>query len=211
MLHRLDPLDLSLEFDDRSYRLGETIAARVQVTSKGRIDVREASAELLCDQKFAETYTVSRAGRYSTQGVVAPRQEISSQVGDERVESYVHSSAAFLSDVTLEAGEQRTVDVRIAIDAAPPRRLDDARALDNDAARSWSFSWRLVVSVDVAGGRDASVERDIRCGCSECSTGPIRYNGCCIFTLVPQPSPVKVEGVTQGREPALQNTCLRSR
>ena len=162
MVHRLDPLDLALDFNDRSYRLGETVAVRVEMTAKGRIAIREAGVELLCDQKFAETYTVSGPGRYANPGVAAPRPDISSQVGDERLESYVHSSAAFLSDVTLEADESRSLDVRLPIDPAPPRRLEDARALEGDAARSWSFAWRLVVSVDVAGGRDAKLERDIK-------------------------------------------------
>ena len=161
MLHRLDPLDLGLDFDDRTYRLGDTIAARVEITSKGRIAIREANVELLCDQKFAETYTVSGPGLYSNPGVAAPRPNISSQVGDERLESYVHSRTALLSDVTLEPGEPRGLDVRLPIGTAPPRRLDDARALEGDAARSWSFAWRLVVSVDVAGGRDAKLEKDI--------------------------------------------------
>ena len=162
MLHRLDPLDLDLDFDDRSYRLGETIDVRVEMTAKGRIAIRKAGVELVCDQKFAETYTVSGPGLYSNPGVAAPRPDISSQVGDERIESYVHSRKAFLSDVTLESGESRSLDVRLPIDPYPPRRLDDARALEDDAARSWSFGWRLVVSVDVAGGRDASVERDVK-------------------------------------------------
>ena len=162
MVHRLDPLDLRLDFDDRSYRLGETIAVRVEMTAKGRIAIRKAGVELLCDQKFAETYTVSGPGRYSNTTGSVPRPDISSQVGDERIESYAHSRTDFLSDVTLEPGESRSLDVRLPIDAAPPRRLEDARALEGDAARSWSFAWRLVVSVDVAGSRDAKLERDIK-------------------------------------------------
>ena len=162
MVHRLDPLDLGLDFNDRSYRLGETIDVRVEVTAKGRIAIRKAGVELVCDQKFAETYTVSGPGLYSNTAGTAPRPDISSQVGDERIESYVHSKKAFLSDLTLESGESRSLDVRLPIDPSPPRRLDDARALEDDAARSWSFGWRLVVSVDVAGGRDAKLERDIK-------------------------------------------------
>ena len=162
MVHRLDPLDLGLDFNDRSYRLGETIPVRVEVTAKGRIDIREAGVELVCDQKFAEAYTVSGPGLYSNTQGTAPRPDISSQVGSERIESYIHSRKAFLSDVTLESGESRSLDVGLAIGAAPPRRLKDARSLEDDAVRSWSFGWRLVVSVDVAGGRDASVERDVK-------------------------------------------------
>ena len=162
MVHRLDPLDLGLDFNDRSYRLGETIDVRVEITAKGRIAIREAGVELLCDQTFAETYTISGPGRYSNTAGTAPRPDISSRVGDERLESYVHSRTAFLSDLTLESGESRSLDVRLPIDPSPPRRLDDARALDDDAARSWSFGWRLVVSVDVAGGRDAKLERDVK-------------------------------------------------
>ena len=102
MLHRLDPLELGLDFDDRPYRLGETVALRVEIVPKGRTTIREAGVELLCDQKFAETYTISGPGRYSNTGEVGLRPDISSQVGDERLESYVHSRTAFLSDVTLE-------------------------------------------------------------------------------------------------------------
>ena len=153
---------MGLDFNDRSYRLGETIDVRVEVTAKGRIAIRKAGVELVCDQKFAETYTVSGPGLYSNTAGTAPRPDISSQVGDERLESYVHSRKAFLSDLTLESGESRSLDVRLPIDPSPPRRLDDARALEDDAARSWSFGWRLVVSVDVAGGRDARLERDVK-------------------------------------------------
>ena len=163
MVHRLDPLDLGLDFEDRSYRLGETIPLHVEITAKGGVGIRKAHVELLCDQKFAETYTVSRGGRYFVVGAkVSERDETSRHIGGERLESYVHSRTDFLSDVTLESGGQRAVDVRLQIDTTPPSRLDDARALDDDAARSWSFSWRLVVSVDVAGGRDAKLERDIK-------------------------------------------------
>ncbi len=162
MVHRLDPLDLGLDFDDRSYRLGETIAVRVEMTAKGRIAIRNASLELVCDQKFAESYTVSGPGLYANTTGSVPRPDITSQVGSERIESYPHSMASLMSDVTLEPGEQRAVDARLAIAASPPRRLKDSSELEGDAARSWSFSWRLVVSVDVAGGRDASVERDVK-------------------------------------------------
>ena len=73
MVHRLDPLDLGLDFNDRSYRLGETIDVRVEITAKGRIAIREAGVELLCDQTFAETYTISGPGRYSNTAGTAPR------------------------------------------------------------------------------------------------------------------------------------------
>ena len=55
-------MNLSLDFDDRAYKLGEMVAVRVEIVPKGRITIREAGVELLCDQKFAETYTVSGAG-----------------------------------------------------------------------------------------------------------------------------------------------------
>ena len=162
MLHRLDPMDLSLDFDDRAYKLGEMVAVRVEIVPKGRITIREAGVELLCDQKFAETYTVSGPGLYSNPGVASPRPQIPNQVGSERLESYVHSRTAFLSDVTPEPGEPRSFDVRLPIDTALPRRFDDAKALEGDAVRSWSFDWRLVVAVDVAGGRDARLERAVK-------------------------------------------------
>ncbi len=160
-------MDLTLDFDDRAYRLGDTIAMSVAMEARGPVKVREASVELVCDQKFAESYTVSGPGAYSglsqplSGGRLPPRPDIPSKVGDERIESYAHSRAVFMSGEDLDPGPARQLTVRLPLDAAPPRRWEDAKALEGDAVRSWTFTWRLVVSVDVARGRDARAERPV--------------------------------------------------
>ena len=42
MVYKLKPLDLSFDFEDRSYGLGDTVNAEVRLLPNGGVDVREA-------------------------------------------------------------------------------------------------------------------------------------------------------------------------
>ena len=162
MLYRFAPLKISLDFKDSTYRLGDTLPARVEIWAKGDIEIREASISLVCDQKFVENYSVSGPGLYSNPGVGSPRAQIPNQVGSERIESYVHSSETFLEGDSLSSGANRGYDVRLLIDTNLPRRFSDYKALEGDSLRSWSFDWKIVVLFDVVRGRDQKIEKEVR-------------------------------------------------
>ena len=159
MVYKLRPMEVSFDFDDREYRLGDTIRLSVQLVPSGDVDVREARVDVLCEERFVESYTVSSPGLYANPGVAAPRVDIPNQVTKEQKESYVHSTEVFLSGAKLKSGAAARYDVSLRIQPSPPIHLEDARELQKDASRSWSFKWTIVTTVDVVRGRNPKRQR----------------------------------------------------
>ena len=48
MVFRLRPLDVILNFENRSYKLGETISCNVELDARVDVDVREGRIDLVC-------------------------------------------------------------------------------------------------------------------------------------------------------------------
>ena len=65
MVYKLKPLELSLDFEDRDYELGETVDVQVTLTPNGPVDVREARVDLVCEECYSrrESGVVIPAGR----------------------------------------------------------------------------------------------------------------------------------------------------
>ena len=57
-LSRIRPLDVTLVCDDRQYKLGEAIDIVVELSARGDVEVREARVDLVCEEKYVETYNV---------------------------------------------------------------------------------------------------------------------------------------------------------
>ena len=58
MLTRLLPLGLKVDFQDRLYKLGETVNLTLELSPRREIEVREARVDLVCDIRYAEVITV---------------------------------------------------------------------------------------------------------------------------------------------------------
>ena len=101
-LSRIRPLDLKLAFADRSYGLGETIHATVELTPRSDVEIREARVDLVCEEQYLESYTVqvpsgqpSDAGSpFNIGGTYVPPR-IPKQVTKDVRQTYVHSSVVF--------------------------------------------------------------------------------------------------------------------
>jgi hypothetical protein len=168
MVYKLKPLELGLDFDDRDYELGDTIDIRVELTPNGDVDVREARADLVCEQRYTRNESGIAMGMGGS-GVIQGGRLLqttdyvpSSSWVSERTESYVHSSVAFLKGELLRSGVRSTRTVRLQVEPGPPPRLDDAQDLQRDAKSAWSFKWRLVASVNIVRGRDPRRQRTVR-------------------------------------------------
>ena len=164
MVYNFRPVEVSFDFEDREYSLGETIQVDVELVPNGDVAVREARVDLMCEERFVENYSVSGPGLYSNPGVAAPRAQISNQVIKEQKETYVHSTEAFLSDANLTKGISLRQQVRLKVQPTPPVHIEDARSLQRDADRSWTFKWTLVTTVDVVRGRNPKRQRVVRVG-----------------------------------------------
>lgn len=157
MLHRLKPLDIELEIDDGPYRLGDTINVTVALEPHGDVDVREGRLDLVCEERYTETYSVMVPVR----GPDARHAGGTRQGVKERKESYVHSSVVFLEDTRLRSGRTARHSIALRIEPVPPTHLDEAKALVRDASSAWTFKWTVVASFNVARGRDSKRQRRV--------------------------------------------------
>lgn len=146
-----------VDFEDRAYRLGETIDLRVELNPRGDLDVREGRVELICEETYKITESVRVSGRpsradagYAWAGKMQTGS-VGVQVSKERKESYVHSSAVFGERGRLEAETKRTYDVRFEIGPEPPYY-----------SKEGTVKWRLVTVIDVIRGRNPRVRRTVK-------------------------------------------------
>ncbi len=159
MIQRGNPLELSLEFDARTYNLGDTIDVFVELQPSANVSVRSGRLDLVCEERYiqrGESFVPDFYGNtftYSGQ---------TSHVAKERKETFVHSTVQFMEETRLTGGATESRRVRLVVSNTTPPHFEEAQALERDASSSWGFSWTLVATVDVARGRDAHVEREVK-------------------------------------------------
>ncbi len=155
-LSRLRPLDVKLLFDDRPYNLGETIDVTVELDSRREVEVREARVDLVCEERYVESYTVhvpaggsaaavgEMGGMFGAGGPPhIPRPRVAKEVHKDNKESYIHSSEVFLTNSLLRPGAVDRHNIRLGIEPEPPPHASTA-----------TVRWTLEVVVDVARARD---------------------------------------------------------
>ena len=159
MVSRLRPLDLNLVFENRPYKLGETIDVMVELNARSDYEVREGRVDLVCEEHYTESYTVmvhdSRAVaaqyRLPRGASLPPPPMIPKQVTKEHREIYIHSSSVFLQDTRLRPGATSRYNVRLEIQPEPPPHADKA-----------TLKWKLVTAVDVPLARDITKKQAVK-------------------------------------------------
>lgn len=144
------PVDVEIAFEERSYGLGESIGVKVKLSARREVEVREARLDLVCEEQFAESYTVSVSSGPPTdygspwgQFGVYRAPKVPKQVNQDKKESYVHSSAVFLEGARLTSGSVQQLSFDMYIGIEPPPR-----------ATAGSAQWWLEVVLDLARARD---------------------------------------------------------
>lgn len=151
------PVDVEIDFDERSYGLGESIGVKVKLSARRDLEVREARLDLVCEEQFAESYTVSVPSGQPTDygspwgqfGVYRPPR-MPKKVDREVRESYVHSSALFLENAALGSGTVQQLSFDIHIEAEPPPH-----------ASVGGSRWWLEAVIDVAKARDVRTRHTV--------------------------------------------------
>ena len=157
MITRIRPLDLNLAFQDRPYKLGETINIKVELRARGDVLVREGRVNLVCEERYTEIYTVMvpayRVPPTTRVGtpVPIPIPNIPKQVSKEHRETYVYSSVVFLQDTTLNSGTTGSYNARLEIQPEPPPHAENS-----------TLKWMLVTAVDVAQARDVTKKQRLK-------------------------------------------------
>ena len=163
MLNRILPLELSLEFEPRSYSLGETIDIVVEIRPTSDIRVRSGRLDLVCEERYIQRGVSFVPDFYpgrTPSGGVNPSGQ-TSHVAQERKEQLVHSTVQFMEETRLPGGATASRRANLVVGTALPPHFEESLALERDASSAWTFNWTLLATVDVARGRDAQVERDV--------------------------------------------------
>jgi hypothetical protein len=102
-------MEMRVTFEDRPYRLGETINIVVELIPKGDAEVRKAWVDLMCDQRYTEVYmkTVPSSHRFAGSGTSSGTIRVpgyTKQVTEKRRANFVHSTATFMEDTRIQSG-----------------------------------------------------------------------------------------------------------
>ncbi len=158
MISRIRPLNLNVTFEDRPYKLGETVNLVVELDARGDAEVREGRVDLVCEERYTEVYVrqfpashglAARGSMGQSSSVRIPGY--SKQVTERHRDTYVHSSVTFLKDTRLQSGTPVVLNVKLEVGPeAPPH------------ATKGTVKWELVTSVDVAKARDVTKKHAIK-------------------------------------------------
>ena len=144
MVSRLHPLELSLDFEDRTYRLGETIELSLGLEANRDVEIREARVDLLSEWAESETGTV-RPATGATRGAPGSSQ---AAVPKQHHETYIHSGVVFLQDSELRSAWPKTCAATLTIQPEPP-------------PHAGKIKWSLLVTIDVSRARDITLPRAV--------------------------------------------------
>jgi hypothetical protein len=159
MLNRMLPLELGLEFEPRSYSLGETIDVVVEIRPSADIRVRSGRLVLVCEEQYTQRGVSFVPDFYATDRVISGQ---TSHVAQERKEQLVHSTAQFMEETRLTGGATASRKASLVVGTATPPHFEESLALERDASSAWTFKWTLLATIDVAMGRDTQVEREVK-------------------------------------------------
>ena len=116
----LGPLRVTVNFPDRAYGLGETIDVEIELRSKGDSSINEGRVDLVCEERYAETFTkMERVGLYP-KGKTPPKDMFAKRQVKVFKESFVHSSTVFLENARLQPGSPARFNARLVIQPEPP-------------------------------------------------------------------------------------------
>ena len=151
---RLRPLDVKLIFEDRPYKLGETIDLTAELDARSDVEVREGRVDLVCEERWKEIYTVMvpvARPLSSERGAVYVPPKVPKQVTKEFRETYVHSSVVFLQDTRLDSTTRGSYRASLEIEPEIPPHAAEA-----------TVRWKLVAAIDVTRARDIKTRRAVQ-------------------------------------------------
>ena len=164
MVINLDPLNIDLDFERKSYRLGETISGAVTLIPSRDVEIRDVSILLMGNvrrTKIEDRVGVGRMPDMGAQSSYVP----TAQHMEHEVSTEVFYRASIMSSMSLRKGEASRHDLVLRLDPKPLRlqRLSkEAKRLQKDSNRGLIIDpWWLEARVDVVMGRDAVARRQV--------------------------------------------------
>ncbi len=152
MLSRLFPIGVKVSFEDREYKLGETINLTVELSPRRDIEVRKGRVDLIREEVWREVFTVMKPVKRGYAPVMSGHApSVSQQRTKTSREALVQSSVVFVEDTQLASGTTQSYSARLEIEPEPPPHAGEGKV-----------RWRLVTTTDVAGARDITARRPVK-------------------------------------------------
>ncbi len=153
----LRSVSAEITFDERPYGLGESIGVKVRLSAGRAAEIREARLDLVCEERYAQSYTVNVPSGPPTDygspwgqfGVYRPPR-MPKQVNRDERDSFIHSSAVFLEGARLNAGTVQQLSFLLHVEDKPPPHSSVG-----------SSQWWLEVVLDLAKSRDVRTRRRV--------------------------------------------------
>ena len=149
MVSRLFPIGITIAFEHRPYKLGETIHLTVELVPRRDIRVREVRVDLVCEIRRIEVTTVQVPPLPSGLPTTHRTSTAHKRVSDTYRDAYLQGSAVFLQGGRLLSGRKSRHNVGLKIQPELPRRPPDGTR------------WRLVTTVDIVGARHIAARRTV--------------------------------------------------
>jgi len=162
MVSRLNPLDITIDFADKVYRLGEEIPVDLELVPRRDTVIREARIDLVCTMSFSEIGRPVPTRRYSPSVVPNVSSGYRTAPSEEPVEvkeTDVYRGEPFLIGRRLRSISKFTERVVVNVPAELP---EEAGGTSSRTAAK--LDWTLIVNVNVSGARDVTASVPIRIG-----------------------------------------------
>ncbi len=163
MITRLRPVELTMVFEDRSYKLGETIDIDLEVRARRDVVIREGRVDLMCREYYKQTTTVTYLEDYAKRNhgfkkLTKPFVTFTDnrEITRTRKQTYSHSGAVFLTDTLLRSGATSRHEVRLEIG------LERTEHMSGSTVDGGEVPWALVAAFDLAQARDVSDRQPIK-------------------------------------------------
>ncbi len=150
------PLKLRVVFEERAYKLGETIDFMVELKPRGHLEMREGRIDLVCEENYIETtFEVMPDLTGGSHGTTignssVPLVNVPKRITKKHRNRFVHSSVVFLANAHLSAGLTSDHSARLSIRPEAPAHAGDGKV-----------KWTLEITADLAGSRDITLKNPI--------------------------------------------------
>ena len=177
MVFNLEPLGIMLEFERKTYRLGDSVRATVTLVPTRNVEIRAATVSILAQVRR------SRAGMGTTMGLTLGLQSGASTIQggvphrttdylpmqrhtEQKIATEIICSAPIVLTESFRKGTESRHEVSLKLDPRLPRLralAKEAKELKRDSNSSLTVRpWWMEARADVAMGLDAVARREIQ-------------------------------------------------
>jgi hypothetical protein len=148
------PLTIDVSLEDRSYELGETIRISVELSSIKDVEVAGGRVDLMCEEKWAETYvkpeSMGRSAGMIRRGQELPGPSVPVREVKEFKKTFAQSTAEISKGLRVHPETPSRFDLRLDIDIERPPH-----------AGGGTLTWSLVTTIETAQGRTVTDSREV--------------------------------------------------